>query len=317
MKEINVLYTTDSNYLKYMLVSLYSLLENNTNMKIVVHVICDKFEIEDYKRIEYLISLFSNANAYFYSFGEISQIVEEYNIPNWRGSKIANARLFFSNYIKDVDNLLYLDSDTIVVNSLSKLSDYNGTIHMAEDSMPKDYWQNLNKSLKKYCNSGVLWINVQKWQEKNCDDKIRYALQSNIAYTYPDQDLINVALRNEIQLLPLEYNLFSIDSYFNPIVLKRYYKIMNIEKYSFEQVVRAKRNPIILHSTPFYYFKSPEKVIHPYHKIYEEFAYKIFGEKNKESYLDYFNSLMFQLYLYSSLYCPKNIKNIVKKYLKR
>lgn len=317
MKELNVLYTTDCNYLKYMLVSLYSLLENNTNMKIVVHIICDKFEIEDYKRVEYIINLFSNANVYFYSFEEISKIIEEYNIPNWRGSKIANARLLFSNYIKDVDNLLYLDSDTIVVNSLSKLSDYKGTIHMVQDSMPKDYWQNLSKSLEKYCNSGVLWINVQKWQEKNCDEKIRYALQSNFAYTYPDQDLINIALRNEIHLLPLEYNLFSIDSYFNPIVLQRYYKMMNIEKYSFNQVVRAKRNPIILHSTPFYYFKSPEEIIHPYHKIYEEFVYKIFGEKNKGSYFDYFNSLMFELYLYSSLYCPKKIKKTVKKYLKR
>jgi len=317
MDEINILYTTDHNYIKYMLVSLYSLLENNSHMKVIIHIICDRFESEDYKLIESIISEFGNANIYFYDFKGISKIIDEYSIPRWRDTTISNARLFFTDCIKNVDKLLYLDSDTVIVNSLSGLVNYNGTIHMVKDSMATDYWQNLGTSLEMYCNSGVLWIDVNKWKEENCDSKIINVLDGDISYTYPDQDLLNIALKDDIKLLPPEYNLFPIDVYYNPTFLSRYYEHSGIERYKLDDILNARNNPIILHSTPFYYWRSlEENKVHPYNKIYDEYLYKIFGYIEKEHCNKSPNPLLYKLYLYSKLACPLTIKNKVKSLIK-
>lgn len=318
MNQLNVLYTTDHTYVKYMLVSLYSLLENNPNINITVHMICDKFELEDYKIIEQTISNFKNANVYFHDFNKISKLIEEYGIPDWRGTKIANARLFFSSCIKDADKLLYLDSDTVIIDSLSGLESYNETVHMVQDSMPIAHWQNLSIPLEKYCNSGVIWIDVNKWKEKDCDKKVIDMLKSNVPYTYPDQDLLNMALKDNIELLPPEYNLFSTDAYFNSMFLHQYYKQTGIKRYSMSEIKKAKSNPIILHATPFYYWRAwEENNIHPYNKIYDEYLYKLFGEIKKEQGMKSKNPVLFKLYLYSKLACPKEIKNTVKKLKKQ
>lgn len=317
MDKINVLYTTDHNYVKCMLVSLYSLLENNSHIDITVHIICDKFELKDYKKIEYVISEFKNSNVYFHSFENISRLIEEYNIPNWRGTQIANARVFFTSCIKDTEQLLYLDSDTIVVSALSGLQTYDGAIHMVQDSMPTSHWQNLSVPLEKYCNSGVLWIDVNKWKEKGCDKKLSDMLEKDISYTYPDQDLLNMALRDEIELLPPEYNLFSTDAYYNSTFLQRFYKQAGIERYSINEIKNAKNNPIILHGTPFYNWSLWDgNNIHPYAKIYDEYLYKLFGKANNKQVVESPNQLIFKLYLYSKLACPQKIKNTAKKLTK-
>ena len=200
MEEINVLYTTDHNYLNYMLSSMYSLLENNKNNKINIHIVYDKFEKEDFTLIENVIKKFNNSNLFLHSFENIKNEIEKYNIPNWRDTKIANARLFFSKEIKDVDNLLYLDSDTFVVDDLSGLKKYKGAINMVQDNMSKNIIKELDTSITHYCNSGVLWVNMKKWLENDCDKKLVDTIKSNKRIKFPDQDIINVALKDDICL---------------------------------------------------------------------------------------------------------------------
>lgn len=318
MKKINVLYTLDHKYVKYMLVSLYSLLENNKDIDITIHIICDKFEIEDYKIIESIISEFKNTNVFFYNFQKIENIIDEYNISSWRDKKIPNARLFFNEYIKESENLLYLDSDTIILNSLKGLKNYQGTISMVQDSMPKSHYQNLSIPLKKYYNSGVLWIDIKKWQENDCNNKIREILKENIPYIFPDQDIINMALKDEIKALPPEYNLFSIDSYFSLPLLFRYYDHYDIERYSKEELKQARNNPIILHSTPFYYWNGwQKKAIHPYLKYYKEYFSKLNMDLDIDENLIKKNPFLFKLFLYLKLMCPKEIKEKIKEYIKK
>lgn len=318
MQKIDILYTTDHTYIRYMLISLYSLLENNPHLDITVHIIHNNFDQNDYKIIENITTQFGNVNIEFYDFAKIEGLIDEYNIPTWRGTKMANARLFFTHYIKDVDKLLYLDSDTVVMSSLSDLDYYTQTIHMVQDSMPKKHWKNLKIELEKYYNSGVLWIDVNKWKESDCDQKILSILDSNIPYIFPDQDLLNMALKDEIASLPPEYNLFSTDAYYNSTLLYKYYKQSGIERYTKDEMATAKKNPIILHSTPFYDWTALDaNSIHPYSHIYDEYLYKIFGKVDKDSCSKIPNPFLFKLFLYSKLICPQEIKNTIKKYIKK
>lgn len=317
MEEINILYTVDHNYAKYMLVSVCSVIESNPFMKINIHILGDKLELEDYKMIESIIKDYMNVNLHIYDFRKVRKLIEEYNIPNWRGTKIANARLFFSEFIKGVDRFLYLDSDTIVVNSLKGLDSFNGPIHMVQDSMSTKYWKKLSPTIDKYCNSGVLWINVDKWMEIDADAKIREKLEENVSYIYPDQDLLNVALEKDIELLPPEYNLFTIDSYINEVLLPIYYERAHVEKYSIEEMINAKKNPIILHATPLCSFKFNDSA-HPYNRIISAYLQRINrdeSKKFKESTLLHY--ALFKLYFYAKLACPDVIYEQVRKLVRK
>ena len=317
MKTINILYTLDHQYVKYMLVSLYSLLEHNPDIDIKIHIIGDQFEMNDYKIIEDIVSTFHNANVFFYDFKDIEKIVDQYHIPPWRGKKIPNARLFFDECVDENDHLLYLDSDTIVVDSIKGLKDYEGTINMVQDSMPKKHWKELPISLEKYYNSGVLYIDPKKWRDNNCSKKIRDLLDDKIPYEFPDQDIINMSLKEDIKTLPPEYNLFSIDSYFNSHLLSRFYDQSRIERYDLKTIKEAKKNPIILHSTPFYHWNGWEKkAIHPYHKYYKDYFQKMNMDLDPEKEIKK-NPTLFRLYLYAKLMCPEETKEKIKQIIKK
>lgn len=318
MKHINVMYTVDKNYFNYMLVSIYSFLENNKDIKTTFHIICDGLELDDYNRIERIINSFNNANIYFYDFKPIKDLIIKYDIPKWNNSYVSDARLFFSTCIKDIDNLLYLDSDTISVDSISGLSKYTGTIHMVKDSMPTNHWKNLDCELSSYYNSGVLWINIDKWNNNNCYEKIIKSLENKVNYTFPDQDLLNISLKDDIEELPPNYDLFSTDAYFHLPVLYKYYSKCGISRYSIKEMKNAKTNPIILHSTPFYSWRGWEKdSIHPYKKYYEEYFEKMGLDliDNKDNIAP--NEYLYRIRLYMRLMCLDDLKSKVKEYIKK
>ena len=317
MEHINVMYTVDKNYVNYMLVSIYSFLENNKNIKTTFHIINDGLEKEDYEHIDKIINTFDNADIYFYDFKNILDLILKYNIPKWNNSYISNARLFFSTCINDIDNLLYLDSDTISVNSVSDLSKYNGTIHMVKDSMPKTHWKSLEPELSSYYNSGVMWINVDKWNNNNCYEKIINILEKRILYTFPDQDVLNLSLRDDILELPPNYDLFSTDAYFHLPFLYSFYNKYDITRYSIKEMKDAKDNPIILHSTSLYDWKGwNKKTIHPYKKYYEDYFNRM-GLDLVDNEEELPNEYLFRILLYAKLICPESFKSKVKEIVKR
>lgn len=315
MRYVDVLYTVDKKYVNYMLVSMYSLMEKNGDLEICFHVICDGLDKEDYNHIDCLINSFDNVNIKFYDFDSIKKIILKYEVPEWNGSYMSNTRLFFDTCINDVDKLLYLDSDTIVVDSLANLDHYNETIHMVRDSMPFDYWNNLDSHLKHYYNSGVIWIDTKKWESYHCHEKIIHGLENHIPYKYPDQDLINLTLNEYIYDLSPNYNLFSTDYYFHLPFLYRYYDKAGILRYSKKEMMEAKQNPIILHNTPFYGFRGwSGSSIHPFYHYYSDYFNRM-GLSMESSDVST-NEFLFRLNLYAHLICPKKFSK-VKEYIKR
>lgn len=313
MDHINVLYTVDKNYVNYMLVSMYSLLEHNEDIHVCFHIIGDGLD-NDYGRIEAVVKSFSNAEVKFYDFNFIKNLILKYEIPKWNGSYVSNARLFFDSCIKDVDKILYLDSDTIVADSLAGLSNYNNPIHMVRDSMPTNYWKSLNPKLLHYYNSGVMWIDVNQWLSGDFNKKIVDGLENNIAYNYPDQDLINLTLSSHIFDLPPSYNLFSSDSYFPLFILYRYYAKTGIKRYSMEEMRGAKSSPIILHSTPFYGYTGWGYSIHPFNAYYQEYFEKL--GLNLDASQNEIKEELFRLGLYARLLCPSMVSSKIKQFKK-
>ena len=250
MEKLNVLYTVDNKYVDVMLGSALSLILNGNLNGIRLHIITSDFSLEDYTKVEDVLCKYPNVELYFYDIKTFD--IEKYDIPNWRGTQIANARLFYQDIlgssVSDMDNLLYLDSDTVVVSDLNDLSRFNTNIISAsKDGCFKNYLEKMG-GLLNYFNSGVLYFNVSKWTEESYQDKIVHFLENcTLPLTYPDQDTLNCALDGKINSLPLNYNLGANAYLFGPKLQSLYYG----KKYfiSSEEITEAKKEAKILHST--------------------------------------------------------------------
>ena len=111
MKKLDVLYTIDNKYVDMCLGSILSLIKNGNIENLRIHIIISNFELDDYHKIEKVLNKY-NCEYYFYDIKSFD--IEKFCIPKWRGTQIANARLFWEDILESnlssIENLLYLDS---------------------------------------------------------------------------------------------------------------------------------------------------------------------------------------------------------------
>ena len=205
--DLNILYTTDHNYSNITPGSILSTIMNNKNCRLHFHVITADFEEEDYRLLKAITEENEDVDLNFYDFDNFN--IEDFNIPSWRGTQIANARLFFQDIIETskIDKLLYLDSDTIILDDLMDILNCKGTVGAVPETVLNYRLKELG--VKRYFNSGVLLLDICKWIEGDYQRKITdYRKKNpNLPLKYSDQDLLNVAIGEEITELPYEYNM--------------------------------------------------------------------------------------------------------------
>lgn len=247
---MNILYTIDKNYIDIMLASIYSLVQNSDFDDITFHIVTLNFNSEDFDKIKRVLECFTNVNVNFYKLEDYP--IDEYNIPSWRGSQIANARLIFPNIINDlynIDNLLYIDSDTIIRNDISDIVEYSNSAVSAckEDSTLKSYYVN-KLSLDKYFNSGVIYFNLDKWEKLDVEYRLKDIMNcNNLDITYPDQDLFNIMFSNDISIMPNRYNISVYPFLFNDIERKLFYN-PKYRQMGYNEIMKEKSRARILHS---------------------------------------------------------------------
>ena len=277
MNHIDVLYTTDHNYLPNTLASILSLVKNsllNQNESYVIHMITENLTLHDETLIENVKKICPNLVLNIYRLEKYN--ITNYGIPDWQNTQVANARLFFQDILGDaiyeMDQLLYLDADTIVVGDLSAIKDMKGLVFAVEDILPAEYAESL--SLSKYYNSGVLLFDVPNWINQRSQEQIKEYIQTHSLnqLKYPDQDILNLVFNQQISELSKSYNLHSFAYALKGHALRQYCKLRNI---CLEDIIAAKQNPKILHSTAFLGIK-PWMVnkIHPYSQIFNKYLYE-------------------------------------------
>lgn len=255
MGNLNVLYACDDNYAPYATVSICSLLENNKNFESVnIYVVLDKVSSDNVARMAEQIDLY-HADFIPVDAAPIVEEIMELGLPQYRNSYGTNFRLFFDRFIKaDVKKLLYLDCDTIVCGELVSLLEYTGggsCAYVVQDSLTDRYKFMIGISDQEcYFNAGVMLIDVEKWKENRCTQQlIEHIKEERANYCNPDQDLLNIVLKNRISYIGPEYNFQPIHRMLNS---DEYKKIYHISTYYEEQAIEAaKKNPVILHTYRF------------------------------------------------------------------
>ena len=252
---LHVLYACDDNYAPFAGISLYSLFANNRDLAhICVYLVEDHVSEENKDRLRREAEAFGRELILVDATAIVAQI-KRLNIPSYRGSYTTNFRMFFHTFLRaDVDRLLYIDCDTLITGSLAPLLslDLGGNaVGVVRDSLTTVYKTYIGMAEDDdYFNAGVTLIDVNAWKRQNITERLLDHIQNvRSRYCNPDQDLLNLVLKDTKYILPPEYNFqpshraFSDKDYFAAYPHKRYYSPAELE--------HARKNPKILHTYRF------------------------------------------------------------------
>ena len=227
------------------MISICSLLENNKDVdEIKIYLICNSISDATQNQIRQIIEEFKR-EIVFINKDKIDTSFIKQSDYSYSGYY----RLFASEIIKE-DKILYLDCDTIVLDSLKSLWEINldgyilaGVRDTVEDFNASSVGVRDNS---KYVNAGVMLFNLKEMREINFTKQVIDCFQLYRGYVpHHDQGVINYVAKDRILYLPIKYNLMSQYLLFNEKQLKRMFNIKTL--YSDDEVNLAKTNPVIVH----------------------------------------------------------------------
>ncbi|OCG28465.1 hypothetical protein A9G11_10755, partial [Gilliamella sp. wkB108] len=192
---LHILLCFDNNYTLSAGVDIISVIENNLNQNIHFHLFTHNVSDENRRKLTSIKA--DNLAITEYIINEQFQINPENTV---QFPIVACVRLIAPMILKEVaERLLYIDSDTLCLNSLSSIIDINldNVIVAAvadEPYMQKSQCDKYNIAFGTYFNSGVMLINIALWCKKNITIQTLQLLNSGEKYNYPDQDVLNIVI---------------------------------------------------------------------------------------------------------------------------
>lgn len=210
---INVLMTTDDNYISQAKVTIYSVCENtDSETRLDFTILCEKsLDTESRKRLISLEKIFSNIRIKFYEINENDFInaKSDYRVP------IASYYRLICAKVIDEEKAIFLDSDLIVeidINELYNINIENYYIAGVRDITPVTtpnfalwYSNNFNiKDFSDYINCGVLLMNLELIRKENIVERFLGELEKKNLWV--DQDIINRVCSGKIHLIDWRFN---------------------------------------------------------------------------------------------------------------
>ena len=214
---VQIAFSTDANYAYPTAVALASLLERATSTtRYEIYVLVnDAFPESSRRVIEEVQGLHPGHSLEFVT----PQV--DYNEANICIDHITTAtyyRLSLASLLPHVDKCIYLDSDIIVRDDLRSLFDIDlgddllagvrAYAYFRSEGMARRKMQELQvDSWDIYVNAGVLLLNLKAIREEGLEGVFASLLERN--FSSQDQDILNLACRGRIKLLPFKYTVMT------------------------------------------------------------------------------------------------------------
>lgn len=270
-REVNLLVTLDSNYLKPLRVMLYSLFVNNPNEQITVYLLHSRIKPDELSDLEQFIDQYGHRLVVI-KVGEDdfqdAPVIKHY-------TKEMYYRLLAFKYLPaDLERILYLDPDILVINSIKKLYEldlsewmYAAAYHDRLMVKEINRFRFFEYELEEYFNSGVLLMNLTRQRELIDEEEIYAFVEKNKSrLILPDQDILNSLYAKHIKKVDeIEFN---YDTRFY-----KYFRFLSKGKIDMDYVMR---HTAILHfcgkKKPWQKNYSGE--FHALYKHYEKLAFE-------------------------------------------
>ena len=214
-KNIPIFFACDDNFVKFTIVSLYSIKENaskdNHYTVYVLHTgitgaMMEKlYELQD----ENFTVIFRDVTDYLYSISDKLPIRDYY-------SKTTYYRVFIAEMYPEYDKAIYIDSDTIVQGDISELYDtdigdcYVGACHeqvMVQTDVFGTYVERVvGVDRNNFFNAGLLIINCVEFREHMILDKFVHYLKEYTFVVTQDEDYLNLICKDRVFWLDQRWN---------------------------------------------------------------------------------------------------------------
>ena len=207
--------STDDNYIHHAAVMVCSLLENNRDNDIVIHLLYESLEATNRQLLENLVQRYG-AGIVFHKV-DVS-VLEGVKYRKVRPlSAAAYYRLLLSSVLPDIDKVLYLDVDTAVLGDISPLFalDMDSyALAAVKDVVPCFDDHRMSLSLpydEDYFCSAVMLINLKYWREHEAQPRlIEFAKRDRVVFCH-DQDALNYVFKGQWYQLPPKWNRFNMN----------------------------------------------------------------------------------------------------------
>lgn len=257
MVDINVLYAGNRAVIKGILLSCLSLVMKNKNSNINIFILTADFSDinskyipilkDDVVKIETILKVY-NPNTSVILLDKEEVILKNHDtfkkLDNWF-TPYSLLRLCAGEIPSLPEKILYLDSDTMVYNSLEELFTMNEiddyVLGIVIDKMGK-FWIR-----KDYFNSGVLFINLKKAREVNFFEEV-FDLVKTKHFLFLDQSALNAVAKKHGYALYLDGKYNEQRNVKKDTVIKHFCKgikwtpffhVYNIKQWQFEKVHKS------------------------------------------------------------------------------
>lgn len=222
---INICFSCDNNYAKHLCCTIKSLVESNDEYFNII-ILDGGINTKTQQYIKLLAGEKSTIEFIKLDnekFKNCPLTQETFHI-----NSLSTYYRFLLASICNWDKILYLDCDIIINKSIKEF--YNTNIDDyyfagVEDILSVENCERLG--LNKYCNAGVMLINLALWRKDNIETKLfDWCINNKEKIKWQDQDVLNVVLQEKIKYVDDIYNAqvaegeFARIKYFNSIADK-------------------------------------------------------------------------------------------------
>ena len=214
-KAIPIFYACDDNFVKYMIVSLHSLIKNADGDRFYdVHVL--HTNISDRMKEKALELQRENVKISFDDVSEyLLKIKDKLPIRHYY-TKTTYFRLFIAEMFPMYDKAIYIDSDTVVRSDISELYDTDigdclvGACHeqaMVQVDVYGSYAERVvGVSRHNFFNAGMILINANRWRSMGMLDRFLYHLGEYNFVVTQDEDYLNLICKDRVYWLDQRWN---------------------------------------------------------------------------------------------------------------
>ena len=207
----NVAFGVDANFVPPMGIMLTSMVMNNPQTQLHVHVFLNSILDEDVARLKHFVSQYPNVQIDLYYVNV--EVFKNFSVG--KGYTVATYhRIIIAQVLYPaVSKLLYIDADTLCVGKLTELNKLTFEDNILLAVADKGEWLAQHKreigivESQTYFNAGVLYIDLNKWNKYSLSDKMMDMLNSR-HLSFQDQDALNLIAGTQIKAMPVRFNQF-------------------------------------------------------------------------------------------------------------
>lgn len=309
---INIAYSSSDAYAKCTGISMLSLLQSNKDIeKITIYVFNTDISELNKNHLCNIAKQYGREIILIDIHKQMERIAGKFDFTSMRGSYNTYVRLFASTWLKDIERVLFIDSDTLVVGPISDLFSTNMNEKLIA-AVPDvgvygryscvDDIEIVNRC-EKYINAGIMLLNLSLWKSEKTSELIALKIaEYKKEWCCSEQSIINYCINDRCQYVHLKYNYYTPFHYQNFSQINAQYCLDRL--FTKEEYEEARSAPVIIHFigspydrpwylksvSPFrgtymeYYFQSPWKDVpletFPQntqigYKIYDEILYRM------------------------------------------